>query len=202
MLSFISRRLQADFRLIAATNRDLEGAVAADRFREDLYYRVAVFRIHLPLLRERDADILLLAHHFLRELGTTMEVLEAGFSDDARERLLAHSWPGNIRELRNAIERALILSKGARISAEHLGIEARPSRAAASAAVSAPPAENSSGMLTIAAQEKRVIAEALQRTHGHQARAAALLGLTRFQLYGRLKRYGIELDRCLRAEQA
>jgi transcriptional regulator with GAF, ATPase, and Fis domain len=193
--------LQADIRLIAATNRDLERSVTGGRFREDLYYRVAVFRIHLPTLRERGEDVLLLADHFVREFGAKMERQEPGLSGEARDLLLAHSWPGNIRELQNAIERALILAKGALISAEHVGIVPRPPRDATIPALTAPPKDDAATFLTIAAQEKRVIAEALQRTHGHKARAVATLGLTRFQLYSRLKRYHIEVAGWLGAEQ-
>ena len=122
-------------------------------------------------------------------------------SGEARERLLAHSWPGNVRELQNAIERALILAEGALISAEHLGIVGRPPRDPTIPALTAAPTEDATTVLTIAAQEKRMIAEVLQRTHGHKERAAALLGLTRFQLYGRLKRYQIEVAGWLGAEQ-
>ena len=191
--------LEADIRLIAATNRDLERAVAGGRFRQDLYYRVAVFRIHLPTLRERGDDVLLLADHFIRDLGAKMERQEARFSGEARALLLAHSWPGNVRELQNAVERALILAEGGLVSAEHFGI-ASPARDATIPAATAPK-DDADTVLTIAAQEKRVIVEALQRTHGHQTRAAALLGLTRFQLYSRLKRYQIEVARGLSAEQ-
>jgi transcriptional regulator with GAF, ATPase, and Fis domain len=191
--------LEADIRLIAATNRDLERAVADGQFREDLYYRVAVFRIHLPTLRERGEDVLLLADHFVRELGAKMETQRPGFSSEAHEVLLAHGWPGNIRELQNAIERALILADGSLISSEHLGIASRAGRDATIRTVTAP--NDDATTLTIAAQERRVIVEALQRTHGHQSRAAVLLGLTRFQLYGRLKRYHIEVAREFGAEQ-
>ena len=191
--------LEADFRLIAATNRDLDRAVADGQFRQDLYYRVAVFRIHLPTLRERGEDVLLLADHFVRELGARMESPEPRFTGETRELLLAHSWPGSVRELQNAIERALILADGAPISAEHLDIASRPSCDATIPAVAASSTEDGTTMLTIAAQEKRLIVEVLQRTHGHQKHAAALLGLTRFQLYGRLKRYQIEVARGLGA---
>jgi len=194
--------LDADIRLIAATNRDLERAVADGRFREDLYYRVAVFRIHLPTLFEREEDILRLADHFVRELGARMARQQPRFSDEARELLLAHSWPGNVRELQNAIERALILvDGGALISAEHLGIVRRPLRDATTPAVTAAPKEDGTAVPTIAAQEKRMILEVLHQTHGHKKRAAALLGLTRFQLYGRLKRYQIEVASGLGGEQ-
>jgi transcriptional regulator with PAS, ATPase and Fis domain len=193
--------VDADIRLIAATNQDLERAVAEGRFRQDLYYRVAVFRIHLPTLRERGDDVVLLADHFVRDLGAAMERPNSRFSGEARRRLLEHSWPGNVRELQNAVERALILAEDGVISAEHLGIIRRPLPDATIPAVTAPPTDDRTAMLTIAAQEKRMIVEVLQRTHGHQKRAAALLGLTRFQLYSRLKRYHIEVSRGLDPEQ-
>jgi transcriptional regulator with GAF, ATPase, and Fis domain len=192
--------LGADFRLIAATNRDLERAVAEGRFRQDLYYRVAVFRIHLPTLRERGEDVLLLADHFVRDLTAAMERQAPRFSGEARDALLAHRWPGNVRELQNAIERALIVADGALISADHLGIASGPAGAARTPVLKPPSTEDAGTMLTIADQEKRLIVEVLQRTHGHQNRAAALLGLTRFQLYSRLKRYRIEVAKGLGAE--
>ena len=190
--------LQADIRLIAATNRDLQRSVAEGAFREDLYYRVAVFGLHLPTLRERGEDVLLLADHFVRELAARTHTRAAGWSEEARELLRAHSWPGNIRELQNAIERALIVAKGGPITAADLGVVPRPLGDAAVRAVEAPTADDAPTMLTIAAQEKRTILDVLQRTRGHKAHAAALLGLTRFQLYGRLKRYQIEVDSVLR----
>ena len=192
--------LEADVRLIAATNRDLERAVADGSFREDLYYRVAVFRIHLPPLRERGEDVVLLADQFVRDRSAKTENEGPCFSREVRELLLAHPWPGNIRELQNAIERALILADGARISGEHLGISSPASRNTTTPTLVAPK-HDAASTLTIAAQEKRVIVEALERTHGHQGRAAALLGLTRFQLYGRLKRYHIEVARGLDPER-
>jgi transcriptional regulator with GAF, ATPase, and Fis domain len=120
--------LSADVRLIAATNRNLEDAVASGRFRDDLFYRLAVFRVHLPSLRERGDDILLLADRFVRELGTRMSKGDVGLSREARDLLLAYHWPGNIRELQNAIERAVILSDGGLITAAQLGVT--PPRAA------------------------------------------------------------------------
>ena len=117
--------------MIAATNRDLEHAVASGRLREDLFYRLNVFTVQLPPLRERGDDVLLLADHFVRTLGFRMGKGEAGLSRDAREALLAHRWPGNIRELQNAIERALIVSDGGLITAAELAIVKRPDPAAA-----------------------------------------------------------------------
>jgi len=192
--------LNADVRLIAATNSDPERGVAEGRFREDLYYRLAVFRIHLPTLRERGEDVLLLADHFVRELGAKMGKPEPGLNRGARDLLLAHSWPGNVRELQNAIERALILAQGELIAAEHLGLVLRPrdeagpatAPAVAAPAVAAPPTETATSTLTVAEQEKRLIAEALRRTGGNKARAAAALGLSPTQLLRRIRRFGLD----------
>jgi Nif-specific regulatory protein len=184
--------LDANVRLIAATNGDLEGAVARGRFREDLFYRLAVFRIHIPPLRERGEDVLLLADHFVRDLGPKMGRLQPGLNGEARELLLAHAWPGNIRELQNAIERALILAAGELISAEHLGIVPRAPRDLTIPVVTGPPTEGATAMLTIAEQEKRLIGDALRRTNGNKTRAAAALGLSPTQLFRRLRRLGLE----------
>ena len=182
--------LEANVRLIAATNGDLEAAVAGGRFREDLFYRLAVFRIHLPPLRERGDDVLLLADHFVRELGLKMGILQPGLNAQARELLLAHAWPGNIRELQNAIERALIRAAGELISAEHLGVVLRP-REVTIPAVTSPPVEAVTAVLTIAEQERRMISDALRRTNGNKTRAAAALGLSPTQLFRRLRRLGV-----------
>jgi len=181
--------LEANVRLIAATNSDLEAAVARGRFREDLFYRLAVFRIHLPPLRERGDDVLLLADHFVRELGPKMGILQPGLNAQARELLLAHAWPGNIRELQNAIERALIRAAGELISPEHLGIVMRP-REVTIPAVASPATEAVTAILTIAEHEKRLIGDALRRANGNKTRAAAALGLSPTQLFRRLRRLG------------
>jgi transcriptional regulator with GAF, ATPase, and Fis domain len=185
--------LEADVRLIAATNRDLDRAVAEGRFRNDLYYRLAVFSIRLPALRERGEDVLLLAEHFVHTLGARMGRQDPGLSDEARDLLLAHAWPGNIRELQNAIERALILAQGELISAEHLGIVPRPPRDVTVPPGAAPPAEAPTAILTIAEQQKRMIVEALRRTKGNKTRAAAALGLSRTQLLRRIRRLGLDV---------
>jgi Nif-specific regulatory protein len=179
--------LTADVRLVAATNRDLEQAVADGRFRRDLYYRLAVFRVHLPALREREHDVLILADHFLRELAGRMGRSEPRFSEEARELLLVHRWPGNIRELQNAIERALILADRELISAEHLGVVPT----AVTGIPSGPAAEERPTPLIqpLAEVEKRSILEALRRAKGNKSRAAAALGLSRGALYTRLRRF-------------
>jgi Nif-specific regulatory protein len=174
--------LRADVRLITATNRDLAVAVADGQLREDLFYRLNVFRVHLPPLRERGEDILLLAEHFVRTLAPTLGKGNGGLSRDARAALLAHPWPGNIRELANAIERALILAEGGLLTAAHFGLDAgRPQRLEGP---SDPPA-------ALATLERRAIQAALEQTKGNKTQAAALLGITRTQLHTRVKRYGL-----------
>ena len=128
-----SQTLKADVRVIAATNRDPRVAMERGTLREDLYYRLGVFEIVLPPLRERPDDILVLAEAFLDEIGRGVGRPAAGLSKDARDRLLGHPWPGNIRELRNAIERAVILCEGGLVTGEHLPIAVggAPRRAAA-----------------------------------------------------------------------
>jgi transcriptional regulator with GAF, ATPase, and Fis domain len=185
--------LEADVRLIAATNRDLDAAVTGGRFRDDLYYRLAVFPIRLPALRERGEDLLLLAEHFVRTLGARMGRQAPGLSGEARERLLAHAWPGNIRELQNAIERALIQTEADLISAEDLGIVLLPPRDVTLPAGVAPPAEPPTAMLTIADQQKRMIVEALRSSKGNKALAAAALGLSRTQLHRRIRRFKLDV---------
>jgi transcriptional regulator with GAF, ATPase, and Fis domain len=184
--------LKADVRLIAATNRDLTAEMAAGRFRSDLFYRLSVFNVHLPPLRERGDDVLLLADSFIRTLAAKMGKVDVALSRDAVELLRRHTWPGNVRELQNAIERALITCDGTLIAAAHLAIPL-PSLPAASPR---PPEGVSPAAESMALDEleRKAITDALQRTHGHKARAAALLGLTRFQLYSRLKRYRIQVS--------
>src|SRR5438876_8980029 len=135
------RMLKADGRATAATNRDLRVAMTRGAFREDLYYRLHVFAIHLPPLRERPEDILPLLEHFLNQLGpVVIGRPAAGISREAREQFLAHAWPGNVRELRNAVERALILCEGGLINPEHLPWHAESAKSAPPSPPSAPAA--------------------------------------------------------------
>ena len=183
--------LKADVRLITATNRDLTVEMAAGRFRSDLFYRLGVFNVHLPALRERGDDVLLLADSFIRSLAAKMGKGDVTLSREARELLLRHAWPGNIRELQNAVERALITCEETLVTAAHLAIPLPPEpiRPTGSPELVRPAASMALDVL-----ERKAIIDALQRTHGHKARAAELLGLTRFQLYNRLKRYHIEVS--------
>jgi transcriptional regulator with GAF, ATPase, and Fis domain len=183
------RVLKADVRLIAATNRDLQAAIARGDFREDLFYRLSVFEIHLPPLRERPEDVLLLSERFLEELSRNVGRPAPGVSREARELLLSHSWPGNVRELRNALERAVILSEGGLIQAEHLPITVARSDSARVASAEA--VELPAGGLDLDALEKTLVRQALERARNNRSRAAKLLGLSRAQLYTRLERYGL-----------
>jgi transcriptional regulator with GAF, ATPase, and Fis domain len=185
--------LRADVRVVAATNRDLAARVAAGQLREDLFYRLDVFTVHLPPLRERGDDVLLLADHVVRTLGARMGKGEPGLSRDAREALLHHPWPGNIRELANAVERALILqdqADGGLISAADLGLAGAAAASGRSRAVERP--ADAPLARSIADWERRMVEDALAKAKGNKSRAARLLGLSRSQLYTRMQRYGLE----------
>lgn len=182
---------RADIRVIAATNRDLMAAIRRGEFREDLYYRLGVFEIALPPLRERPEDILELADGFLDEIGQSVGRPAAGIARDAREQLTRYHWPGNVRELRNAIERAVILADGGYIRSEHL-----PVTGPRTAANSAPPDLSPSsalpaGGVNLEAIERALVVKALAQARHNKTRAAKLLGLTRAQLYSRIEKYGL-----------
>ncbi len=180
--------LRADVRLITATNRDPARAMAEGKLREDLYYRLNVFSVHLPPLRERGNDILLLAEHFVRELAPKLGKGNGGLSRDAQDVLRSYRWPGNIRELANAVERALILAEGGLLTAAHFGLAGgRHQREdGASGHTSEPSAPEA-----LADLEQRVILAALEHTKGNKTQAATLLGITRTKLHTRLKRFGL-----------
>jgi len=185
-----TRPIKADVRVVAATNRDLATALARGDFREDLYYRLSVFEIRLPALRERREDILPMAEAFLEEIGPAVGRPAAGISRQAHEALLSYPWPGNVRELRNALERATILCDGGLITLEHLPISVgRPSDTAA------PPQETAEafplGGIQLDAVERDLIAKALREAENNRSRAARLLGITRSQLYSRMQKYGL-----------
>jgi len=188
-----NQTIQADVRVISATNRDLAKAISSQQFREDLYYRLNVFQIHLAPLRERREDIGLLAESFLESLGPKMARPAAGISRDALEWLLAHHWPGNVRELRNAIERAILMCDGGLITREHLPALSTGNGAGAEdlnrwldPAASLPP-----GGIDLDAIERVLLEKALRQAKGNKSTAARLLGLTRAKLYSRLEKHGL-----------
>ncbi|KDA54273.1 Fis family transcriptional regulator [Thermoanaerobaculum aquaticum] len=172
--------VRVDFRVVCATNRDLEQAVREGTFREDLYYRLAVFRIDLPPLRERKEDILPIANHYLKKFADAMGRKVTGFSPKAQELLLSYPWPGNIRELINAVERALVVCREGPVLPEHLPIT--PSKP-----VSLPKDDD----LSLEAVERRHIEYVLERCSYNITQAAKLLGIDRVTLYNRMRRYGI-----------
>ena len=174
-----TRTLKANIRVIAATNRDLRKAVERGDFREDLFYRLKVFDIGIPPLRQRAADILPLSEALLQDIGKSFGRPAAGLTRDAREALLRYHWPGNVRELRNALERAAILCEGGLIRVEHLALEAAGQPAGAV----------STDLGTI---ERETIAQVLREYRWNRTRAAKRLGLTRTQLYLRLQKYGLQ----------
>ena len=189
-----TRTLRADVRIVAATHRDLPTAIARGQFREDLYYRLNVFAIHIAPLRERAEDILHLADAFLEDLGRPSGRPPAGISRDAREWLLTYPWPGNVRELRNAIERAILLCDGGLITREHLpAIVARPEevRGRRSSESPDPEAPLPAGGVDLTEVDRNYVERALQQARGNKSKAARLLGLSRAQLYSRLEKYGI-----------
>jgi two-component system NtrC family response regulator len=168
-----TRPVRVTVRVIAATNRNLHEAVERGEFRDDLYYRLNVFDIRIPPLRERRDDIPLLAASFLREFSG-----DIALTTPAMEALCRHDWPGNARELRNVLERAAIVSDGPFIDTEHLSLSIRD----------IPPLSSTDlGVL-----ERQAIEQALRETSGNKVRAAKQLGITRTQLYGRLRKYGLE----------
>ncbi|MGH7505574.1 MAG: sigma-54-dependent transcriptional regulator [Longimicrobiales bacterium] len=178
--------IRIDVRIIAATNRDLEQEIRRGTFRSDLYYRLNVITLLLPPLRERMEDIPLLAEHFLRTFSRENGNGGLDLSEDGMAALMRYDWPGNVRELENALERAAILSKGARI-----GPEALPGRIkdpAPAPLVSERPPTNP----TLELVERAYILWVLQAEGGNKARAAEVLGIDPSTLYRKLSRFGIE----------
>jgi len=169
--------------VIAATHRDLRQRVGEGTFREDLFYRLHVVPIHLPPLRERIADIVPLAEHFLERVGGGKRL-----SAEAAARLIRHRWAGNVRELKNAIERAAVLVRGDIIDADDLGFidEAEGRRAK----VDEWPDEDLPS--ATARLEEMLIRRALTRSSGNRAEAARMLGIHRQLLYAKMKRYGLD----------
>jgi transcriptional regulator with GAF, ATPase, and Fis domain len=189
-----TRVLRTDARIVAATNRDLQKAIVNNQFREDLFYRLNVFAIRLPALRERPEDILLLSDAFLSEIGKGLGRPPSGVSRSARNALVGYAWPGNVRELRNVLERAAILCDGGLITDEHLAISAAPPLAVTPSVVSSlalATVTGSSGV-DLSTMERTMIEEALRSARFNKSKAAKQLGLTRHQLYIRMRKYGLE----------
>ena len=187
-----SAPLKADVRFLCATNRDLQKAVKEGKFREDLFYRVNVFPVSLPPLRERGGDVILLAKVFMRKFGREMGKQVNQISREAQSLLTQYRWPGNIRELENVIERAMILTDG-----DTLGADALPGELHDNQAPGAQAADGSRKFtlpqdgISLDDLEKDLVVQALERTRFNQTRAARLLGLTRATLRYRIEKYKI-----------
>jgi two-component system response regulator HydG len=176
--------LEAEVRLIAATNRDLHEALRRGTFRSDLYYRLNVIPVHIPPLRDRIEDVPLLAQHFLERCSERTERHLEGFTPGALDALMRHSWPGNVRELENLVERLVVLSRGERIDVPDLP----------PAFQDEPQAEGGTRPGTLKELELRRIEEALREAGGNKKLAAARLGIHRSTLYAKMQRFGLSLD--------
>lgn len=177
-----ARVMTADVRIIAATNRNLEAEVEKGRFRADFYYRLSAFQIHLPSLRERKEDIPALAALFLKRYASRLRTDIRSMSPEFLEALRRHDWKGNIRELRNVMERAVILSGGQVLEKDCLPLE-----------WSEEPETGSTEALDMATMEKRHITRVLSHTGGNKTEAARLLNIGLTTLYRKIEEYAIHL---------
>jgi transcriptional regulator with PAS, ATPase and Fis domain len=176
------RKIKADVRIVAATNQDLEAAVTAGRFREDLFHRLGQFQLRVPPLRERPEDIVALAEHFLG-----LKSPQVMFTSSAISALLAHSWPGNVRELRNLVARAAVQSNGPEIEASQISAVMTGNPAALRQTASIP-------VGNLDSMEEQMIIRALERSGGHRGQAADALGISRRTLSRKLKEYNINVS--------
>ncbi len=181
------RDIAVDVHVVTATNRDLETAVAAGEFREDLFYRLNVIPIDVPPLRERPDDVAPLAMHFIDTLSDEMSVPRRKLSPDALRVLEAYQWPGNVRELRNLLERVLLLSDEETIVPDHLPSELRAIEVGVDRSFLLP-----TDGVDLDRVERQLILQALERSGGNKSRAARLLGISRDTLRYRLDKYGLE----------
>ncbi len=210
------RDRKIDVRILAATNRDLERESGSDRFRKDLYFRLAVLLLRLPPLRERGDDILLLADHYLRQFGTKYGKDVQRIGTEARQMMLAYPWPGNVRELSHVIERAVLWSRGPELTPEHLSLS-QPDATSPRRHVATPdgdfqgseqevtpadvaprrPGDETSAPtfppqgMTLEQWERAMLEQALREANGNQTRAAQRLGISRDTLRYRMKKYSL-----------
>ena len=209
-----NKPIVVDVRIIAATNKRLEEAVASREFREDLFYRLNVVRVSLPTLRERREDIPLLIDYFLKTIASAEGRKPKSILEDAQERLMQHDWPGNVRELENVIRRTIVMAKGEAIRADDLPADMRllgrdPAGTSQALGQVEQPLAAAIDLGTISAKrfhwakgrpdiavlpavERELIAHALRETNGNQVRAAKLLGITRATLRKRIEKFSIK----------
>jgi DNA-binding NtrC family response regulator len=174
-----SKTRKADVRILSATNADVNEEVRSGRFRADLLYRLNTIEIHLPPLRERGGDVLLLAEHFLQQHASRYRKPLTGFEDEAKRMLQDHSWPGNVRELDHVVERGVLMAEGTIVRSSHLWLKVEPV------------AVTNLEEMSLEEVEGILIRKALARFEGNVSRAANALGLSRSALYRRLQRHGL-----------
>jgi len=196
--------IKVDVRVVSATNRNLEKMIEDGEFREDLYYRLNVFPINLPPLRDRLEDLPVLANHFVMKFARQMGVPAAGVSAEGMAKLREYNWPGNVRELENIVERAMILARGVPLAAQHLdfGRRAQPANQSGPVAnittapppAAAPTAHDDGKSLAerLLDSERKEIVAAVEKSRGNIASAARQLGINRSTLYYRLRKHGLE----------
>ena len=185
-----TKTLKADFRVVAATNRPIASALAENRLRSDLYYRLNTFQIEIPPLRERKEDIPPLVSTFLKQFAQQLGKEEPSITPEAFQKLLDYSWPGNVRELQNAMEYGVVLARQNKIGVKELPAE-----------VQLPPSlqkternnHNTGGVQNLDDLERNAIIQALAQCHGNKKKAAQVLGIQRPTLYNKMKRFAIEL---------
>ena len=186
-----NRSVSIDIRVIAATNQDVRRALQQGTLREDLFYRLNVFTITMPPLRDRLADVPLLADYFIEKYAARMGRGRPTISAAALARLQSYSWPGNVRELENVVERALVLGQGEQIDTQHLPPEIVSVAEALSAPAFIPPAQQLALIPAVERLEKTLISQALQQVTGNKAKAARLLDISERTLWYKVKKYGL-----------
>jgi two-component system response regulator AtoC len=189
-----NRPISVDIRIIAATNRDPRKAVCEGRLREDLFYRLNVFGILLPPLRERREDVPLLAGYFLEKHGGQLGCGTARLGAAAERALLAYPWPGNVRELENMMERAAVLCRGASVEPRHLPLEIAATERLTSPAAALED-EDLDLEQRVEALERRLLAKALAEAGDNKAKAARLLKISERTLWYKLKKFGVSGER-------
>ncbi len=185
-----TRTMKVDFRVIAATNQPVVKALAENRLRSDLYYRLNTFQIEVPALRDRKQDIPPLVAVFLKQFAEQLDKPEPSIAPDAFQKLLDYSWPGNVRELQNAVEYAVVLARDNVIGVKELPTEVQLPPALQKSEIAALP---KTGVQSLDELERNAILQALAQCHGNKKKAAELLGIQRPTLYNKLKRYAIQV---------
>ena len=183
-----SREIPFDVRIISATNKDLESAIVEKMFREDLFYRINVIQLEVPPLRTRGMDVLLLAHHFVKHFSIVIKKKVTGISSAAAEKLLSYSWPGNVRELRNAIERAVALTRFERLTVEDLPKKIRTYQTDELVMGTGDPSD----LVSMEEIERRYIRYVIRTVKGNRTMAARILKIDRKTLYRKLQGYSID----------